>query len=155
MKLAKRILIALLFILVAMQFIRIDKDNPVSDPKEDFIEMLQPPSALANILKVSCYDCHSNHTVYPWYTSVAPISFWIKNHVRVARKHLNFSEWGQYSSKRAHHKLEECYEEVEEGHMPLPSYLWMHAEAKLTDGQRSDLANWFKNQMIQHEQRMN
>jgi hypothetical protein len=146
----KRIFIALLVILVLIQFIRINKTNPPSEPAQDMITILQPPDDLSQIIKVSCYDCHSHHTIYPWYTNIAPFSFWIKQHINEARHHLNFSEWGTYNDKRAHHKLEECYDEVLEGHMPLPSYTWMHQEAKITDDQRKSLATWFQNQMSRY-----
>lgn len=149
-QIVKKILIALLVILILIQFIRIDKTNPESDPDQDIIAILQPPSDLAHIMKTACYDCHSNHTTYPWYTNIAPFSFWIKQHINEARHHLNFSEWGTYTDKRAHHKLEECYEEVLEGHMPLPSYTWMHPEAKVTDDQRKELASWYENQMSKY-----
>jgi hypothetical protein len=88
--------------------------------------------------------------VYPWYTNIAPFSFWIKQHINEARRHLNFSEWGTYNDKRAHHKLEENYEMVLEGHMPLPSYTWMHSEAIITDADRKSLATWFQNQMSRY-----
>jgi len=146
----KKVLIGLLVILVGIQFIRIDKTNPVADPSQDLISILNPPADLAEIMQISCYDCHSNHTVYPWYTNIAPFSFWIKDHINEARKHLNFSEWGTYKDKRAHHKLEECYEEVLEGHMPLPSYTWLHGEAKITDSERKSLATWFESQMSKY-----
>ena len=146
-KVIKKILVGLLVVLVLIQFIRIDKTNPTSDPQNDLIQILQPPRELAQIMKASCYDCHSNHSEYPWYTNIAPFSFWIKDHIKEARRHLNFSEWGTYNDKRANHKLEECYEEVLEGHMPLPSYLWMHSEAKITEEQRKSLASWFESQM--------
>ena len=146
-KIVKRVLVGLLIVLVAIQFIRIDKTNPTSDPQNDLIQILQPPTDLAQIIRIACYDCHSNHTVYPWYTNFAPLSFWIKDHIKEARRHLNFSEWGTYNDKRANHKLEECYEEVLEGHMPLPSYLWIHDEAKISEEQREYLASWFEKQM--------
>jgi len=146
-KIVKKILTGLLVILVGIQFIRIDKTNPESDPQADFISKHQPPAELAKLIRLACYDCHSHHTEYPWYTNIAPFSFWIKDHINHARKHLNFSTWTSYAPKRAHHKLEECYEKVDEGHMPLPSFLWMHPEAKLTPEQRNSLANWFKGQM--------
>ena len=133
--------------LLGIQFIRIDKTNPPADPVADFITQHSPPLDIALMLEVACYDCHSHHTEYPWYTNIAPFSFWIKGHIDHARSHLNFSEWTSYEPKKAHHKLEECYEEVIEGHMPLPSYTWMHADAKLSDPQRRTLANWFRAQM--------
>ena len=146
-KTIRKILMGLLGILILIQLIRIDKTMPETDPSKDLIAILQPPEALAQIIETACYDCHSHETTYPWYSNIAPISFWLKGHINEARHHLNFSEWGNYTNKRAHHKLEECYEEVEEGHMPLPSYTWTHEEARLSSDQRESLANWFKGQM--------
>ena len=131
------------FFIIA-QFFRIDKTNPESDPAGDFITINNPPPKLASLIKDACYDCHSNHTVYPWYTNVAPFSWWIKGHINHAREHLNFSEWTAYSAKKADHKLEECVEWTGDGRMPLKSYVWLHSEAKMTDAQRKELADWFE-----------
>ncbi len=141
-----------MILLVLMQFIRIDKTNPSSDPNQDILNALKPPDDLAHMMKASCYDCHSNHTRYPWYTNIAPFSFWIKHHINEGRDQVNFSEWGSYTNKVAHHKLEECYEYLLNSEMPLPSYLWLHSEAKLNDDQRKKLAGWFEKQMENYPQ---
>ena len=138
------ILIGLAAFLVVAQFFRIDKTNPVSDPAQDFVTLQKPPPDIALMIKDACYDCHSNQTKYPWYTNVAPISWWVKGHIDHGREHLNFSEWGTYSSKKASHKLEECYEMVEDTKMPLMSYWIAHPEAKMTTEQRASLVEWFK-----------
>lgn len=142
----KRVLLGLFIGFLIMQFFQIDKTQPPSDPADDFISQLSPPDQVANLLKRSCYDCHSYKTNYPWYTSVAPLSWWIGHHIQEGREHLNFSEWGKYTDRRKKHKLEECWEEVEEGLMPLDSYLWVHGEAKLSQEQASILIDWFKEQ---------
>ena len=147
----KRIAIVLLIALVIIQFIPIDKTNPPVNQEQDLITLLDPPVEIATTIKKSCYDCHSHHTTYPWYTNIAPFSFWIKDHIADGRRHLNFSTWGTYDKERAHHKLEECFEEVAEGHMPLPSYLWIHSEAKLSDDLRNRLSEWFKSQMSKYQ----
>lgn len=140
----KKILLAILAVLVIMQFFRIDKTNPPSDPAQDFLTLNPAPADITQIMKDACYDCHSHQTAYPWYTNIAPVSWWIKNHIDHAREHLNFSVWTTYPPKKAKHKLEECYEEVEELHMPLKSYTWMHPEAKISEEQRAALVSWFK-----------
>src|SRR6218665_2695091 len=89
----KTILTGILLLLIVFQFFRIDKTNPPVDPAQDFIMLSHPPADLAVILKESCYDCHGNTTTYPWYTNIAPVSWWIKHHINDARKHLNFSTW--------------------------------------------------------------
>ncbi len=142
----KKILIGLVAILVIIQFFRIDKTNPEVIAENDFINMVQPDENIQAILKTSCYDCHSNETKYPWYTNIAPISWWVKDHINDGRKHLNFSEWGTYKEKKQKHKLEECFEEVEEGEMPMESYLIVHGEAELNTEQKEELVTWFKEQ---------
>lgn len=144
LSLLQKILLGLLAVLIIMQFFQIDKTNPPVEPNAEFIAMTNPPAEVQNLLKKSCYDCHSHETKYPWYTNVAPVSWWIKHHIDDGRKHLNFSSWGSYDADRKAHKLEECYEEVEKGNMPMESYLIMHGEAKMTDDEKSTLINWFK-----------
>ena len=140
----KKILLAIVAILVIIQFIRIDKTNPEVVLENDFITVTNPPENIASIIKTSCYDCHSNETKYPWYTNVSPIAWWIKDHIDEGRDELNFSEWANYKEKRKKHKLEECIELVEENEMPLESYLITHGNAKLTDTQKTELLNWLK-----------
>ena len=143
-KIIRYILIALALFLVIAQFFPIDKTNPESDPEKDFLALEQPPQEVASLLKDACYDCHSNHTKYPWYTSVAPVSWWIKGHIDHGREHLNFSTWTDYPAKKANHKLEECFEVVEEKEMPMLTYWLVHPEAKLSDEQRTMLVGYFK-----------
>lgn len=140
----KNIGLALLVVLVVIQFFGIDKETPVVDKSKDFIEVHQPPLDVAQLIKTTCYDCHSYETKYPWYTSVAPISWWIGNHIEEGREHLNFSTWTDYPEKRALHKLEEFYEEVEEGEMPLSSYTIAHSEAKLSKEDIDKMVSWVK-----------
>ncbi len=132
-----------LIVFLLMQVFRIDKSNPVSVSESDFITITQPDSEIANILKSSCYDCHSHKTKYPWYTDIAPFSWWIKGHIKEGRKHLNFSLWGEYNEKKQNHKLEECAEMVGQKSMPLMSYWIAHSEAKLSPDQRQNLVDWF------------
>ena len=140
----KRIGIAFIVIFIVIQVFQINKTiNPVNE-QTDFIAVTQTNPEVATILKNACYDCHSNQPTYPWYTSVAPVSWWIKNHINEGSKHLNFSIWQTYTVKRKDHKLEECVEMIEEGEMPINSYTWMHPEAKLTDAQKQLLIDWFK-----------
>ncbi|MCC6371554.1 MAG: heme-binding domain-containing protein [Bacteroidia bacterium] len=146
----KKISLIVLALLLVSQFFRIDKSTKPVDSSKDFISLTSPPGDLANVLKTSCYDCHSNQPNYPWYTNVAPISWWIKNHINEGSHHLNFSEWGAYSSKKQDHKLEECVEMIEEGEMPMSSYTLIHGNAKLSKEQQQQLMDWF-NSLRTHE----
>jgi len=140
----KKILIGLLVVLVLIQFIRVDKTNPPVDPQKDFVVMTNAPTDVVQILKTACYDCHSNETIYPWYFDVAPVSWWVKDHVNDGRKHLNFSICGDYKDKRKTKKLNECYLEVEDDEMPLSSYTITHGSAKLTVEQKATLVSWLQ-----------
>lgn len=143
-KTGRRILWLLLIALVVMQFIQPDKTNPVSEPEADFIHVNNLSFEDASLLKRACYDCHSNHTKWPWYSSVAPISYVVANHVDEGRGHLNFSVWSILEPFQQSHKLEECVEEVEHGEMPMWGYVALHSEAELTDAEVDRLLQLFE-----------
>jgi hypothetical protein len=136
-------LIGLVVLLVIAQFFQISKTNPEFDAAGDFIAITAPSDEVKGLLKDACYDCHSYETKYPWYTYFVPLSYWINNHIKHGREHLNFSIWASYDAGKADHKLEECAEEVEEGKMPLKSYTITHGNAKLSDEDRKLLEDFF------------
>jgi hypothetical protein len=140
----KKIIVGVIILFIGIQFIRIDKSLPPVNQADDFMTVINPNEKIKNILKTACYDCHSDEIVYPWYSNIAPISWWVKDHINNGKKHLNFSIFGTYPPKRANHKLEECFEMLENNEMPLPSYTWMHPEAKLSNDDREMLISWFK-----------
>ena len=127
-----------------LQVLPVNRTNPISKETEDFLLITQAPSDIATIVKSSCYDCHSNHTVWPWYSYVAPVSWVVSGHVEEGRKELNFSEWTDYEFKRKDHKLEECVEALEDGWMPEEGYIKMHEKANLSQKQRELLIDFFK-----------
>ena len=100
----------------------------------------KPIEEVRAILKENCYDCHSNQTEYPWYSRIAPVSYWLDDHVEEGKEHFNMSAWESYSTKKKDHKLEELIEEVEEGEMPLDSYTWIHGNLGTED--QEQLIQW-------------
>lgn len=144
MKILKKIALALLVILIAMQFYRPEKNLAEGDHLAAFLTETNPPEEVAMILKQSCYDCHSNNTVYPWYNNIAPVSYWLADHVDHGKGHLNFSAWDTYETKKKDHKLEEVIEMTEKKEMPLKEYTWTHEEARLTAEQRAQVIEWAK-----------
>lgn len=142
MKISAKILLGLGALLVVAQAIRpMNNRGTVAGPNH--LSQLAPiPAEVETLLQRACYDCHSNATNYPWYANLQPVGWWLEQHVRDGKKHLNFSEFTTYSLKRATHKLEEVAEEVREHKMPLPSYTRMHPEAKLTEDEIQTLAAW-------------
>ena len=125
----KKIFLGLILLIVVIQFFRPDKNTATEAAATDFITLKQPPEEIASYLKVACYDCHSNNTRYPWYAEVAPVSWWIADHIEHAQHHLNLSEWGTYEPGEQAHKWEEMWEMLEEKEMPLESYTWLHGDA--------------------------
>lgn len=140
----KKILIVLLVAFIIIQFFPIDKTNPATNDGMDFLKIKNTPEPIANIIKNSCYDCHSNETEYPFYSNIQPVAWLLKNHIDEGRIELNFSTFATYEPKRQAHKLEEATEYVEQKKMPLESYTLGHQDAKLTDEQRKQLADYFR-----------
>ncbi len=137
-------LIALIVLLLLIQFIPLDRENPQSSPATEIV--LQ--SEVQTIVEKACYDCHSNKTNWPWYSYVAPVSFIVTRHVSEGRDEINFSIWQEYSNKRKARKLKEIVEEVEEGEMPLSSYIITHPEANLKEEEINKLINWVKSDSL-------
>lgn len=140
-KIVKKIGLILLVALVVMQFFQPTKNNSGITTKS--IEQKYPMSAeVKDIMKTACLDCHSNTTIYPWYTKIQPLGWWINHHVNEGKEHLNFDEFLNYKIARQYHKLEEIGEVLEEGEMPLSSYTIIHKEAKLSKEQSALLISW-------------
>jgi hypothetical protein len=122
--------------LVAIQFVPVDRINPA-------VETEVPANAdVRAVLRRACYDCHSNETVWPWYSRIAPVSWLVARDVHEGREELNFSTWNRMTSKEQIEALHESWETVEEGEMPLWFYLPIHSEARLSAQDRSVLRAW-------------
>lgn len=143
MSLSRKILTAVLVVLIAIQFIRPSQNNGDADGENAISKKFQVPEQVQTILKQSCYDCHSNNTRYPWYANIQPVGWWIQySHVNDGKRHLNFSEYASYSDKRAKHKFEEIADEIREGGMPLGTYTFLHHDAVLSAEQTKTLIDW-------------
>lgn len=142
----RKIIFSLLALIVAIQFIRPAKNSSASVSPNDIRTKYTMPAEVENILKTSCFDCHSNNTVYPWYNNIQPVGWWLQYHVNDAKEELNFSEFATYSPKRMNHKYKEIIEQIKEDEMPLFSYTIMHTNAKLSQQQKDILVAWFEKQ---------
>jgi len=138
----KWMVIVLVALFLVIQFIRPARTNPPVDESQTIFARTQMTPQVAAILERSCRDCHSNKTVWPWYTNVAPISWWLSNHVNEGRQNLNLSEWGKLPPDRQDRKLRQICDEVSDGMMPLSSYLPMHPQARLSDQDKKTLCDW-------------
>ncbi len=144
----KKVLIGLGLLIIIIQFIRPEK-NVSNDLVYNISTKYKVPSEVNHLLQVSCNDCHSNKTKYPWYAKVQPVAWWLNDHVVDGKKHLNFSEFTKKPLFVQNHKFDEIIEMVGDKEMPLPSYtnFGLHSEANLTDDQRKMIVDWAKAQM--------
>ncbi|MDC7999066.1 heme-binding domain-containing protein [Gilvibacter sediminis] len=142
MKILKKVLTLALVAFVVMQFFRVEKNEAQGDYLEAFVAETNPPTEVMETLKTACLDCHSNNTRYPWYAEIAPISFWLDDHIRHGKGELNFSEWGSYAKGRKDHKMQEIIEQVENRWMPMTSYTKVHKDAILTEEQITSIVSW-------------
>jgi len=133
----KNVLKGLFVVFVLVQFIPVNIENPQVDKNLE----IKAPEEVMKIFKRSCYDCHSNKVVVPWYASIAPLSFSISSHIDLGRKWLNFSTWENYTQDQKDKKLEEIFRTVYAA-MPLSSYLWLHPKAKLTKDEIKLIRDW-------------
>ncbi len=144
MKIVKISLISLAAGLIIIQFFGIKKNQSSGVQTNHISTQFAVPADVENILKTSCYDCHSNNTIYPWYTSIQPVGWWLQGHVNEGKEELNFDEFAQYKPRRQFKKIEEVEEMINEGEMPLSSYTLIHSNAVLSSSQKEILINWTK-----------
>jgi len=124
--------------IILIQFIPINRNNPPVDNNL----VISTPKDVEVILKNSCYDCHSNKTIWPVYSYIAPISWLVAKDVKNGREELNFSEWNKLDDSKMEKKKEEIIEEISRDTMPLPIYLITHPSAKLSENDKLLLKNW-------------
>ncbi|MCB0280002.1 MAG: heme-binding domain-containing protein [Calditrichaeota bacterium] len=132
----KKIGIGLVAVIIIIQFFQPTRENP------PVVADIQTNKEIKDILKRSCYDCHSNEVRWPWYSYVMPVGWIIADDVSEARREVNFSRWGEYETRRKLRKLNEVKEEIEEGKMPMASYEFMHGDSELSDADKSMIYQW-------------
>jgi hypothetical protein len=134
---------ALLFLMFAgVQLVRPERANPPAAAGQSLEEHARVPPEVAGVLQRSCMDCHSNRTDWPWYSNVAPASWFVVDHVNDGRRHLNFSRWGTYDRRRADNLLKEICATAQSGFMPLDSYTLVHRGARLAPSDVKTLCQW-------------
>jgi hypothetical protein len=138
-----KLFLLLFFVVICIQLIPKQNNNYSSSlSKYDIRYSHKMSDSLLNILQTSCFDCHSNHSQYPWYANIQPVSWWLNKHIDEGKEELNFSEFGRYSIRRQYHKLSEISREIEEDEMPLTSYTLIHNHSKLSMPQKKVIFEW-------------
>ena len=126
----------------AIQLVRPARTNPPTDPARTLMAVTHAPVEVQTVLQRGCRDCHSHDTRWPWYSHVAPISWLVIDDVNHGRRHFNYSDWAQYDRDKIPQLLKDICEQTRKGDMPLATYLWMHADARLSDREVSVLCDW-------------
>lgn len=140
----KGTLVFLGVVLVGIQFIPAKLNLSEQTPQTDFIRLYGPSVEIKKLLTVSCYDCHSNNTNYPWYSRFQPSGWFLQQHIDDGKSELNFSEFGAYSDRMKANKLRSMISQVEDNKMPLWSYTLMHQDARLSERERTILIEYLK-----------
>lgn len=139
---AKKIGLAILLLFIALQFIRPERNESNAVQQADMLTHFNVSDSVAGILKIACYDCHSNNTRYPWYANVQPIGWLLGKHVKDGKQELNFNEFITYSPRRQLSKLKSIQNSIKDGSMPLSSYTMLHSEAKLSEDSKASIIEW-------------
>jgi len=141
-KLIKILFIILIIAFIVIQFFRPDRTSTETYGENHITKKMNVPDNVQQILKRSCFDCHSDHTKWPWYTNIAPASWLVAKDVRNGRTKMNFSEWGKIPESKREARLEAICDNINEGEMPLKEYLLLHGDAKLSQQDKDVLCKW-------------
>lgn len=134
--------VLLLLAFIGIQLVRPERVNPPPTSGQTLAEHARVTPEVAAVLERSCMDCHSNRTDWPWYSNVAPASWFVTDHVNHGRRHLNFSRWGEYDRRRADNLLNDICTTAKSGFMPLGSYTFVHRGARLAPADVQTLCDW-------------
>jgi hypothetical protein len=142
----KAILSVLLLLVVAFVVLQFvpgpSRDNPPVTAPADF------PPEVAAVMKAACMDCHSNETRWPWYSKVAPTSWFVAKDVQQARAVLNFSNWENLPAETRYGFLQEMWNKVVERDMPHKPYALMHPQVELSASDRKTVGNWLNERIV-------
>ena len=142
MKLTVKILSAAGVVFIAIQFIRPAHNTNENKTETDISKVVSVPDSVHAILQKACYDCHSNNTIYPWYSIIQPAGWLLSKDILKGKDNINFSEFGSYSLRRRLSKFDEIANAITDDIMPLPSYRIMHKNARLSTNEKTILINW-------------
>jgi len=142
MRLYKKIMLALLILLIVIQFIQPARNSSGQVLRADITKAVGVPDSALHILKIACYDCHSNNTRYPLYAYLQPMGWMMASHISNGKANVNFSEFGTYSKRKQANKLRSITTSIQEGSMPISSYIIMHKDARLSAEDKNIIIGW-------------
>ena len=134
-------------IVLVIQVIPVERNVSTVPPGQSFEKTEKVPANVAAILKVSCYDCHSNNSRYPWYSELQPGAWFMARHIKKGKEELNLDEFNDYSKRRKKAKIKSIISQIEKEEMPLKSYLLLHPDAGLTPNKKKVLLQFFQSEL--------
>lgn len=147
-KIVKLAVPGLVAVLIILQFFQPERNNAPPDPEFDMLSLVSPMEQVSELIRNACYDCHSNQTVYPWYSKISPVSWYLSKHIQKGKEDLNFSAYGQLDKADKIGVFTDIYDAMDAGTMPLRSYTLLHEDARLTEEERALLCNWTEEQAL-------
>lgn len=137
----RNILLVVILVFIALQFFRPAKNNS-GDKHKSIVTRYDVPHNIDTILRRSCMDCHSNKTIYPWYAQIQPVGWWLSNHIKNGKRHLNFDDFASMRIAMQKKRMEDCLEQLKNDEMPLSSYTLIHRNAILSESDKDTLSGW-------------
>ena len=138
----RKFLLAILIGFVAIQFVQPARNTNGQVLATDITKVVFVPDSVQMLLKIACYDCHSNKTNYPFYAYVQPIGWLLNSHIQEGKKQLNFSDFGAISKRRQESKLKSITSQIKDEAMPLPAYTILHKNAILAQAEKDLIIHW-------------
>jgi hypothetical protein len=147
MKYARIFAAILLVALLAVQFFRPPKNRSQRAPGSGIESAFPVPAHVMQVFRRSCYDCHGDSTVYPWYAEIQPLGWWLNSHIEDGKRRLDFDRFALYRPMRQYGKFKDIVEQLQQDEMPLGSYLFIHRYARLTPDEKEEVIHWSSTMM--------
>jgi hypothetical protein len=144
----RKILLVVLVLFLILQFFRPARNNS-GDAAKSIATLYEVPPNVDKILQTSCRDCHSNKTSYPWYAEIQPVGWWLSNHIKNGKRHLNLDNFADLRIAVQNKRMQDCLEQLKNDEMPLSSYTLIHRNAILSDSDKEVLSAWCQQIMDQ------
>ncbi|AZI22684.1 cytochrome C [Chryseobacterium taklimakanense] len=138
------LLLVIIVVFAVLQFFRPAKNVEPTGFKNILPPDLNASADVQNILEKSCFDCHSNHTNYPWYSEIQPVGWFLNKHISEGKEAFNFSEFKDFGPIRRRSKFESVLKQIQQDKMPLPAYIKLHPESKMNNQQKKIISQWIK-----------
>jgi len=133
---------------IVLQFFHPEKNSSPLDPEEDLLMVTSPPERIAELIKYSCYDCHSNQTTYPWYSKISPVSWYLQKHIKDGKEEMNASTYGSMVQTDRIKFLTDIYDMMDAGTMPLVSYTLIHRDARISQEDKEAILDWSEKEAL-------